>query len=449
MKRSQYDVVVIGGGPGGYVAAARAARFGLSTALVESWLIGGTCINIGCMPTKALLETVHRAEQVRTAPSFGVRGVDPHAVEINWPAAIARVDRLVLSMRDGVQHMLERAGVELVRGTAKLLGKGVVEVTQPRRRSRTLRGSKLIIAAGAVPDPAPVQAAADRLLGLSDFYRLPRLPQHFVVFGSGQVATELALLVAMAGVNAALVAAEPTLLSALDSELGAFAERRLRRAGVALHLGRGIVGTRGTGVVLDDGSLVRADHLLHAGRRLPDRSAWAGLELAEHESGLKVDRFGRTSLPEVYAVGDVTGGMMTASAASALATVAVDHILGRASTVDLARVPTAVYLEPELASVGASEEQLQRRGIAYRASRYPLAANSKALIADEVDGFVKVLSDTEQGEVLGVHIAAANATDLISEAALAIRFGLTADEMAAVVHPHPAFSESVVEAARG
>jgi dihydrolipoamide dehydrogenase len=300
-----------------------------------------------------------------------------------------------------------------------------------------------------LPDPALSASAGGRVLPLPDFYRLRELPVAAAVLGSGAVAVELALLLALLGVQTALVAREPALLPQLDGDLGSFALRRLRRAGVTMHLGRTIAGESDAGIQLDDGTGVRAGFVLHADRRLPRREAWADLGLAEREGFLKVDRFGRTSQPDLYAVGDLVGGSMMANAASAQAMAAVDHIAGRATSVDLERVPVGVYLDPELATVGASEELLRKRGISYRASRFALAANSKALIADEVDGFVKVLADTAHGEVLGVHIAASNATDLVAEAALAIRFGLTADELAAVVHPHPAFSESVVEAARG
>jgi dihydrolipoamide dehydrogenase len=263
------------------------------------------------------------------------------------------------------------------------------------------------------------------------------------------VAVELALLLALLGVETALVAGEERLLPRLDADLGKWTAKRLKKAGVALYLGRTLAKKSADGVELDDGTSVKAAFVVNGSDRVPAMQTLKNLDLEMEDGFVKVDAFGLTSAPNVYAVGDLTGKTMLAHGASAQGIAAVNHIAGAAEPVDYDRVPWNIYLYPEVASIGLSEETLVERGAEFTKGFFPLTANSKAQLQGETDGFVKVLADKKYGEVLGVHIVAPNATDMIGEAALAMRLESTALDVGSVVHAHPTLSEVMLEASLG
>jgi dihydrolipoamide dehydrogenase len=402
------------------------------------------CLNWGCIPTKALLETAWRLVQVKGAADMGVVGVDAKSVGVDWTKATTRVKRIVARLIKGVEYLEKKNNVDLIKALGEPQGGGVVKMGE-----KEIKAKHLIVATGSRPDREPVKAAGKRAMEIGAFLQIKELPGAAAVWGHGPVAVEIALLLALLGVETALVAGEERLLSKLDGDLGAWTAKRLKKAGVKLHLGRALAKEMDDGVELDDGSLVPASFVVNGSERVPVLQALKNLDLVLEDGFVKVDAFGRTSSPGVYAVGDLTGKTMLAHGASAQGLAAVNHIAGSAEPVDYDRVPWNIYLYPEVASIGLSEEALKERGAEFDKSVFPLTANSKALLQGETDGFVKVLADKKYGEVLGVHIVAPNATDMIGEAALAMRLESTALDVGAVVHAHPTLSETMLEAALG
>jgi len=448
MTQEHYDVTVLGGGPGGYVAAIQAGKRGMRAALIESRALGGACLHWGCVPTKTLLESARRLLDVRSAAALGIDGVDPDAVRFNWPRAIAHLGRIVDRQQRGVALLLREAEVDVIEGFGTPRSDGLVEVSSADGELREVHTDNLVIATGSRADPIALAPVGERALEIERFLGLADLPDAAAVWGSGAEAVEVALFLALVGVRTSLVTADQALLPALDSDLGAFARRRLSRAGIALYLGRRPRAMTDDGVALDDATLVPGAFLLNLDRRTPAVESLGALDLEMRQGFIKVDGHGATSLPATYAVGDVTGRSMLAHGASAQAVAAVTHIAGGDDPVDLERVPWNVHLFPEIASVGASEERLRARGVDFDKNLFPVAANSKAQIEGITEGFVKVLTDRRYGEVLGVHVVAPRATELIAEASLAMRFSLTALEVAQTIHPHPTVSEIMMEAHR-
>jgi len=441
---TDYDVAIIGAGPGGYVAAIRAGQLGMKTALIEAGAMGGMCLNWGCIPTKALLETAWRLEQVKKAADMGVVGVDPAKVSVDWTKATTRVKRLVARLTKGVEYLEKKNNVEIIKALGEPQGGGVVKAGKDEIRTK-----HLILATGSRPDKAAVGPIGDRALEIGAFLQIKELPEEAAVWGHGPVAVELALLLALLGVKTALVAGEERLLPRLDADLGTWAAKRLEKAGVALHPGRTLAKATDGGVELDDGTAVAAAFVINGSERVPVLQTLGKLDLEMENGFVKVDAFGLTSAPNVYAVGDLTGRTMLAHGASAQGMAAVNHIAGSAEPVNFDMVPWNIYLYPEIASIGLSEETLKERAVEYEKGVFPLTANSKAQLQGETDGFVKVLADKKYCEVLGVHIVAPNATDMIGEAALAMRLESTALDVGSVVHAHPTLSEVMLEASLG
>ncbi len=441
---NRYDVAVIGGGPGGYVAAIRSGRLGMKTALIEAGALGGMCLNWGCIPAKALLETAHRFEQVRDAARMGIVGVDRRSLSVDWPKALSRMKRIVARLSKGVEYLEKKNSVDVIKGRAEPQGGGLIRV-----RDRVFEAKKIILATGSRPGRKAVENARSRAIEIDAFWRLDKLPEQGAVWGHGPVAVEIALLLALVGVKTELLSSVEKLLPGLDGDLGRYAAKRLKKAGVTLRLGRTIQQEEADGLLLDDGSSVGADIVVNGAERLPVLQSLAKLGLEKEGEFVKIDSFGRTSSDGVYAVGDLTGKAMLAHAASAQGVAAVNHIAGIEEPVDFEKIPWNIYLYPEIASVGLSEEALGERGIEYDKGVFPLTANSKAVLQAETDGFVKVLADRKYGEVLGVHIVAPRATDMIGEACLAMRLESTILDVASVVHAHPTLSETMLEASLG
>ena len=416
----------------------------MKTALIEAGAVGGMCLNWGCIPTKALLETAWRLEQVKAAADMGVTGVDASGVGIDWAKATNRVKRIVARLTKGVEYLEKKNNVDLIKALGEPQGGGVVNAGE-----KEIKAKNLILATGSRPDKTAVEAAGKRAMEIGAFLNIKELPAEAAVWGHGPVAVEIALLLALLGVKTALVSSEERLLPKLDGDLGTWTAKRLKKAGVKLHLGRTLKQETDEGIELDDGSRLPASFVVNGSERVPVLQSLKNLELELEDGFVKVDAFGQTSSPGVYAVGDLTGKTMLAHGASAQGLAAVNHIAGSAEPVDYDRIPWNIYLYPEVASIGLSEETLKERGTEYEQSVFPLTANSKALLQGETDGFVKVLADKKYGEVLGVHIVAPHATDMIGEAALAMRLESTALDVGAVVHAHPTFSETMLEAALG
>jgi dihydrolipoamide dehydrogenase len=440
-----FDVVLIGSGPGGYVAAIHAARQGAKVAIVEQkateW--GGTCLNWGCIPTKALVQSAEVLRTVRRAAEFGVKVGEP---EIDWPAMQERKNRIVAGMRQGVQGLLKSNGVEMVTGRGRLLAPGRVTVD-----GRDLAGRRVILAPGSVVALPPFKGAdlgltSDSILGIE------RVPESLVVIGGGVVGMEFAGIFSLLGTKVTVIEMLDQLLTPLDPDLARRFQQLMAKRGVTFHLPARVesLETAGSGFrVQFEGQQVDAEQVLVATGRRPN-TADMGLEeagVALERTAIKVDRHLRSSLEGVYAIGDATMISMLAHTASYQGEVAVHNALdGHPVSADYTAIPGCIYTEPEIAYVGMSEAQARAQGIEPRVGSFPFAALGRAMVLGETDGLAKIVAGPDGG-VLGVAIMGPRATDLIAEGVLAVHQGLTAAELTHAVHAHPTLPEAMAEAA--
>ena len=455
------DVVVIGAGPGGYVAAIRCAQLGLRTVCIDKWIdargrpaLGGTCLNVGCIPSKALLDSSHHFHNV--AHLLPGHGISVEGARIDVAAMQARKDRVVASLRRGVAGLLKKNGVELVTGTARLTGDGTVEVTGTA--SRTLRPRHVILAAGSVP--ATIAAAptdGERVVDSEGALAFEETPPRLAVIGAGVIGLELGSVWSRLGSEVVLLEALEDFLPAADREVAKQSLRIFRRQGLDIRLGQRVTGCEpGDGAVavhFEDAKgshRIDVDRLVVAVGRRPVTEGLgleaAGVERDEH-GFVRVDGCGRTSRENVWAVGDCTAGPMLAHRASEDGVAVAERIAGGKSRIDHRTVPWVIYTHPEIAWVGRTEAELDEEGIEWRAGTFPFAASGRAIAAGDTQGFVKVVSDEATDEILGVHVLGAQASELIAEAVTAMEFRGSAEDLARTIHAHPTLAEGLHEAA--
>lgn len=445
-----WDLIVIGGGPGGYTAAIRAAQLGLRTALVERDAVGGTCLNRGCIPTKALIHAAERYEEMKECEIFGLRA---EGVSFDYPAMCTRRDQVVGQLRDGVGRLLKGNKVDCITGTACILGPGRVQVGE-----EVLEGTNILIAAGSRPALPPVPGldlpgvlTSDDLLTGDTFYR------RLAIIGGGVIGMEFAGLYQALGAEVTVLEAMDRVLPTLDRELSQSLSMLMKKKGVKLCAGarvekveQGPDGLICTYTVKDKTETVAADAVLVAtGRRAnTDGLCAPEVDLGLDRGAIPVDDRFQTRVPGIYAIGDaVKGSIQLAHAAAAQGINAVSMLAGQEPPMDLSVVPSCVYVRPEIASVGRTEAQRKEAGISVKTAKYLTGSNSRSVITDAGRGFIKVAYDAETGVVLGAQLLCERATDLVGEFASAISRGETLEDMARVIHAHPTFAEAVGEAA--
>ncbi len=448
-----YDVVVLGSGPGGYVAAIRACQLGLRTALVEKGYLGGTCLNVGCIPTKAMLASVEALSVARRGAEFGfkVSGVEP-----DYPAMVKRRDKVVETNRAGVQHLLKKAGVTVIAGTGRFVSPSVLEVTA-EADSRRVQARNFIVATGSVPARAPIPGAdSPGVLTSDDLLQLPEAPKSMVVIGAGAVGLEWGDIYEALGTKVTVIESLERILPPADADISKELARAFKKKGFDLHPGakvdRIVPGDGGltvhfTGAKGEDqvsGEVV----LLATGRRAFTEGIGLeeiGVELVRGR--IAVNEQMQTRVPGVYAIGDCVGRFPLAHVASREGEVAVETIAGHAAKMDYRTVPSCVYTSPEVAWVGMTEAEARERYEGVKVGSFPFMALGKARAIGERDGFVKVVIDEKFGEVLGVHMIGAHVTDLIAEPTTAMAMEATAEEFASTIHAHPTLAEGLMEAA--
>jgi dihydrolipoamide dehydrogenase len=450
----QYDVLVIGGGPGGYVAALRASQLGARVALVEETFIGGICLNVGCIPTKALLRSAEVYETLQDAEAFGVR-VDG-AVSIDWPAMQKRKQQIVDRLTRGVAGLLRRAKVTVLDGRGRFTGTRTVEVTGTEGVQQ-VRADNVIVATGARPIQLPLPGFdLPEVLDSTGALALDDLPPRMLIVGGGVIGAEFAAIYAGLGTEVVIVEMLDRLLPMMDAEVSAAILKSLNRRKVDVHLE-----SRATGIDRTDGGLrvsvttLEGDRSLEVDKVLVSVGRRANIEDLGLESigvrtarnGITVNERMETSVPGVYAVGDVTGQWWLAHVASKEGVVAAENACGHAAKMDYRSVPSCVFTHPEVASVGLTEAQANEQGYDVLVGRFPFLANGKALTYGQREGFVKVISESKYGEVLGLHIVGPHASDLILEGGLALSMEATLDEIDATIHAHPTLGEAIHEAA--
>ena len=454
----QKTIIVIGGGPGGYVAAIRASQLGAKVTLVEREHIGGTCLNIGCIPTKCLL---HSAELVSEIKDQGADiGVKVSGVEVDFPQVIAHKNAISKQLTQGVAGLLKQNKVTRVDGEASFTGPKTLSVKKTDGSVEEMTADAIIVATGSVNSQPPIPGLKENpnCIDSTGALSLEKLPKSMVVIGGGVIGLELACAYAAFGTKITVVEALDHMLPMLDGDLTKIGVAHMKKMGMEFNLECPVQAVEaspvGAKVVCKNkaGETVsfEAEKVLVAiGRRA--NTASLNLEAA----GLNNDR-GRiivndkmeTSVPGVYAIGDcVMGYAQLAHTASAMGEVAAENICGVEAHYDEKTNPTCVYMEPEAASVGLTEEQCKAKGIDYKVGKFPLVANGKSLIINGGEGLVKIIADAKYEEVLGMHIIGPRATDLIAEGALALRLEATVDELISTIHSHPTVSESVRECA--
>jgi dihydrolipoamide dehydrogenase len=447
-----FDVLIIGGGPGGYVAAIRAAQLGLRTALVEKEAVGGVCLNWGCIPSKALLHSADLANEFRRAAEYGI-GYDNLRLDLG--VAVDRSRQVAEKMVTGVETLLDQNKVTVIKGTAKLAG-GTKAVVAPG--GEVLEAANLIIATGGVTRSLPnVPIDGDRILTSREALELRETPRSIVIVGGGPIGAEFGYLYRTYGADVTIVEMLDRVLPNEDADVSRAVERAFKEQGIAVRTGAKVesitTGAGGVTVAVSSGGkredLVAERCLIGVG--FGPNTAGLGVEeagIATERGWLKVDDHARTNVPNVYAIGDVTGLLLLAHVASHQGVTAVETIAGQEPPpLDYTKMPRAVYCAPQVASLGLTEAQAKERGHSVRVGRFPFRANGKALAIGETEGFVKLVADQDSGDILGYHIVGPNATEAIAEASLGAVLETTPAELGFAVHAHPTLAEAVKEAA--
>ena len=447
-----YDLIVIGTGPGGYHAAIRAAQLGLKVAAVEAGAVGGVCLNVGCIPTKALLHAAETLEHAKKAAEFGLAFAEPErdlAKMGKWR------DKIVKKLTGGVAGLLKSNGVELVKGFAKFTGPRELEVD-----GKKLEAQKIIIATGSKPAVLPgFDPDGEHVLTSTEMLQVERgVPEKLLVVGGGVIGLEFASIYARLGAEVTVVEYTDQILPGSDPELVKLLARSLQKQGIAIKTATKAAGYEKTKsglrvtvepVAGGEPETLDADKILLAVGRVP---VTEGLNL--EAAGVRTDERGfvptnehmETNVPGVYAIGDVARPPLLAHKAMKEGLVAAEHAAGRPAAFDQ-QVPSVVYTQPEFASVGMTEAEAKERGIEARVGRFPLSASGRAMTLQRTEGLVKVVADAANDLLLGVHVLGPGASDLIAEATLALEMAATATDLALTVHPHPSLSENLMEAA--
>lgn len=441
------DLLIIGGGPGGYVAAIRARQLGMEVGLFEQDKLGGTCLNRGCIPTKAYTKNAEVLRTMERLSDFNIRCL---GVEFNMALAKERKDTIVDKLVTGVDSLLRANGVEVIKGQAEILDGSTV-----RANGQEYQGRKILIASGSEAAPLPIRGAnLPGIITSTELLEITEIPPRLVIIGGGVVGLEFACIFKAFGSQVTVLEAADHILGSLDSELTKRMNVFLKRQGISVHTGSQVQEIQALNKLVmvcsqsKKGALqTEADLVLVAAGR---KAATAALNLEklgiETERGfIKVDENFASSDKSIYAIGDVIGGQMLAHVASEEAVVAVERMTGMDSHVAYHAVPACIFTFPEIATVGMSEDQAKQQGIAYQVGKFQFAANGKAMTIGETDGLVKVIADQDD-TIIGVHIMGPHASDLILEATLMVKNRMRIEELKGTIHPHPTLGESLAEA---
>jgi dihydrolipoyl dehydrogenase len=464
----KYDVVVIGAGPGGYVTAIRCAQLGLSTACVESWIndenkpaLGGTCLNVGCIPSKALLDSSHHFHHIKNEAND--HGITVSGATIDVNKMVFRKAKIVKALTMGISGLFKKNKIDWLKGQARIISNKEVEIS-PQHESHDetsiVEANSIIIATGSVPTKIPPATVDDKLIvDSTGALKFNEVPRRLGVIGAGVIGLELGSVWNRLGSEVTVLEALPDFLSLVDRQIAKEAEKILRKQGMDIQLGAKVTGTgsnnREVTINYDDSEgkqQIIVDKLIVAVGRSPNTSGLGveecGLELDER-GFIVVDEHCQTNLESVYAVGDVVRGPMLAHKASEEGVAVAERLAGKPGHMNYDTIPWVIYTWPEIAWVGKTEEQLKTEGIEYRTGSFPFMATGRAKAMGEATGFVKIFGDAKTDRILGIHIFGPNASELIAEAVVAMEFDGSTEDLARTIHAHPTLSEAMHEAALG
>ncbi|MGM0873496.1 MAG: dihydrolipoyl dehydrogenase [Bacillota bacterium] len=448
------DTLVIGAGPGGYVAAIRAAQLGQKVTVVEKGTLGGVCLNVGCIPSKALIAAGHRYETAKHSEDMGIKAEN---VTVDFSKVQEFKQGVVKKLTGGVAGLLKGNKVDVVYGEAYFVDNETVKVMDDTN-SQTYKFKNVIIATGSRPIEIPVFKYSKRVIDSTGALNLQEIPKKLVVIGGGVVGIELGTAYANFGTEVTFIEAADEILIGFEKQMSALVKRNLKKKGnVEIHtkaMAKGVEetenGVKVTFEVKGEEQTIEADYLLVTVGRRPNTDELGieqvGVEMTDRGI-IKIDKQCRTNIPNIYAIGDIVEGPQLAHKASYEGKIAAEAIAGEKAEIDYLGIPAVVFSEPELASVGYTEAEAKEEGIEVNAAKFPFAANGRALSLNDTDGFLKLITRKEDGLVIGAQIAGPSASDMISELGLAIEAGMTAEDIAMTIHAHPTLGEITMEAA--
>jgi len=452
MTDKKFDLVILGGGPGGYVGAIRAAKLGLKAAVIEKHHPGGVCLNHGCIPTKALYHIAHTLGEIKKASIFGIEAGKP---KLDFPKAMARKDDIIEMQRRGLVFHFKKNGIELINGEGKLVSPDTVSVKASDGKNISVSAKNIMIATGSSANNVPPFDLSDE--GVMDNIKilsLKKLPGSLLVVGGGVVGSEFANIFASFGTKVTIVELLPGILSTEDEEVSKVIYKALRKKDIDIYTSTKVEESKKSGskfkLKLSGGEKLEAEKILISVGRGPNSSG-IGLEdigVATDERGyIKVDSKMRTNIPGIYAVGDVVGGLQLAHVASEEGKIVAGIIAGKDEEMDYSVIPWAVFTSPEIGTVGLNTKQAREKGYTVCVGNFPFSNSGKAFITGETEGFVSIVTNKDTGEILGAQIVGPRASDLVHEVAVAMKGEILIDDLAATVHSHPTLSEAVLEAA--
>ena len=458
----EYDVVVIGGGPGGYVAAIKASQLGLKTACVEfdedssgKVKLGGTCLNVGCIPSKSLLDSSYKFQQI--SESFGEHGIKVSKPSYDLNKMMQRKDEIVTKLTGGVAHLFKHNKVESIHGKGKLISANEVEVTKLKGKKEILKAKNIILATGSRPINIPsVPWNGTTVIGSSGALEFNKTPKKLAIIGAGVIGLELGSVWSRLGAHVDIYEAEKSLLPMLDDDVSRLIDREFRKQNLNIHLGSFVKGSKKTrkGVALEieiDGKVNSVDYekvIVAVGRRPFTENLLSGINLSLDEKGfVPVNDFCQTSIDNVYAVGDIVRGPMLAHKAMEEGVMVAERIAGKRMEVNYDLVPSVIYTHPEIAWVGKTEKDLKEENIDYKKGSFPFSASGRALASGDSVGFVKMLADKETDEVLGVQIFGNSASEILQQGLIGMEFSASSEDFGLTMFSHPTVSEALHEAA--
>ncbi|MCH6198517.1 dihydrolipoyl dehydrogenase [Aquiflexum sp. LQ15W] len=452
-----YDVIVIGSGPGGYVAAIRAAQLGMKTAIIEKYpTLGGTCLNVGCIPSKALLDSSEHYHNA--AHTFKTHGINLDNLEVNLEQMIARKAEVVKQNVDGIQFLMKKNKIDVHHGLGSFVDATTVKVTKDDGSSEEIKGKNIIIATGSKPASLPfIKIDKDRVITSTEALKLKEIPKHMIVIGGGVIGMELGSVYGRLGAKVSVVEYLDAIIPSMDRTMGKELQKSLKKLNFDFYLKHKVTAVENTGKEV----IVKAENskgetveivgdyvLVSIGRKAYTaglNAEAAGVKITER--GLvEVDGHLRTNVPNIYAIGDVVKGAMLAHKAEEEGVFVAETIAGQKPHINYLLIPGVVYTWPEVASVGYTEEQLKEQGVKYKTGKFPFMASGRARASMDTDGVVKVLADASTDEILGVHMIGPRTADMIAEAVVAMEFRASAEDIARMSHAHPTYTEAFKEA---
>lgn len=449
----KYDVAILGAGPGGYVAAIKAAQNGLKTAIIEKEAIGGVCLNWGCIPTKALLKSAKVYTQFMHAKDYGINVKNKDDITPDWQAIIKRKNRIVKKLTGGVKMLLKKNNVDLYNGEGEVLSKTEIKIGDEKIETKNI-----ILSTGASPILPPIDGLKNAydnnfLMTSKELLDIDEIPQELVVIGGGVIGLEFATIFNAFGTKITIIEREDRILLNVDDDIRENMLKLIKKDKINV-LTKSTITKIGKNEVTyknsdGDEKSIKADKILLSVGMKANTKGYEKLKLKTEKNFVKINAQMQTSIDNVYAIGDMNGKMMLAHVASHQGIIVINNILGKKESINYKQMPSAIYSFPEIAQVGYTETEIKAENIEYKTATFPLQANGKALSSGETNGFIKIIASKKYNEILGVHILADNASDIISEAVVTMKLEGTADEIAKSVHPHPTISEIFHEAAWG